>query len=292
MSTNQDTFGIVALDIMRYVNPSISPVGWLCEKITTGTGTGGTNTLTDSTASWSVDQWAGHYLTFDGTSYAIASNTKTGLTISGTLSGSKAYSIGAVSFRISDNDFQQLVKDACQMVISDIPERYGKLIYKVENEILVDGAYNNQTTASLYYPYKTGTTLELYLNPKIIPAMKSEMLTIDTNFTVSELQDITFTSALGSDSKVYATYEHELPTVPAVLKTLGTWRTVIELFQRDYLIEAELPQFNKLVERYNNLIAQLKSGDGAGISEFDKIVMAVETKGDTATLFGSIEGLR
>lgn len=57
-----------------------------------GTGTGGTNTFTDSGASWETDEWAGFALTVSAVSYLITSNTSTVLTVVGT-PASGAYSI-------------------------------------------------------------------------------------------------------------------------------------------------------------------------------------------------------
>jgi hypothetical protein len=69
----------------------------------TGTGTGASGTMTDSSKSWTVDQWKTNWVLIDslGAAFTIASNTATALTVTGTPTTGE-YTISPISSYATD----------------------------------------------------------------------------------------------------------------------------------------------------------------------------------------------
>jgi len=285
---NQEDFGIGASDIMRYINPSFSTLGWRPETLLTGTaGVGGNLSWTDTTANWKPSSLIGWQLLIDGTQYEITANTKTVITIASDLSAkSGAYEIGIDSYDLDDSTLALEIDRACALVKGEIPEKYRQLIYTVNGEILIKQANGTETTASLSYPTSVSSSLEIYRDLDITNYSKGQALTLDTDYTVSENQNITFTTAIGRDIKVSAIYTHALPTVPAMLKTLGVMRFIIELCDRNLIARNNDNLFNleALRTQYKETIEALNAGK-IGIAEFDKILLEQETRGTATSMY-------
>lgn len=290
MTNYQSDFGITKTDLMRYINPSYNINCFTIQDIESGTsGVAGTNTYTVSTASWRKNIWTNWELKVGSSYYTITSNTNTVITITGTPSGT-TWSITKQEFDISTSDFNTYLYQAVQCVLGDIPERYRKMIYEIDGEIIVERARSGQTTASLFYPTTNDNSLQIFVNPIDWKNRRlSDKYNITTNFTIATNQNITFVNPLIEDSKVICWYEHELATVPTLLKQLGIYRLIINLSPWAYnLYDKESINFKNIKNEYNSIIKSLHDKT-IGISEFDKIKLIEETREDTVSLIKSHE---
>lgn len=299
---NIDDFGIVKADVLKVINPKMSPHGLQIGNADSGTGGVGANgSWTVAAESWATDQWNDYYLVVDSVEYLITDTTATVLTVDEDLSGkSGAWAIRTAQPEYSDAEFTTLLEEQVTIVKAHLPHKYYEMLSQIDGEIIVECATAGQSSASLGFATSDATLVRLYRNYTGRWASRNRETDSMTqgasdDFTIDAVgkKTITFVETLSESSVICADYPHALVTVPKLLKAIAIRLIMYEIYQATLPAHTENIEVQDHKHKYpEELLAQLRDGKLA-IAEFDSLKLMIETDrvdfkqyGSTATYRG------
>ena len=308
-------FDITSSVFNLYFNPSKSPHKLWCGAVYSGTGTGASNLMTDATGGFQVNQYADFYVQIPaGTQYLITSNTNNALTVVGNLTGITTYTIVSRE-SLTETEFTTVRNRAVSEVKSLIPEKYRRLLSKIEGEVIVQHAAHHQSTATLTFDTSNANTVRLWRNYNgpfseryrtnglFQAADVSSGYATSADYTIDSSNGtttITFqisgdvANTLERNDMIIADYYHSLPTAPKILQQLAMEKLAQDLFRRGYSsLNNNIPQQIKDTkdEFFSPLLTLLHEGK-IGVDEFDNIHLYEETRDSIKSGLRMVEVLR
>lgn len=306
---NSEDFGITPTDLNTYINAAQSPHGFFIGPAHDSAGGQGSSTgLWGTTAQFNPDEWNDFFLVVDSDSIPRQITDTLGgtLTISGLpdlLSLSGAYTIQARD-PVTNAQGTAIINRVAGEIKSRLPEKYRRMIYEIDGQILVREAYFEQGTISTSYTVDDALTLTLWRNP---PRPWRETTRNEAMFSPNDvdrgrtsISDYTFngttdlvTFQIGGNTsndgklrlsdQIVASYTHTLNDVPQILRQMCLGLSAWQVFQEHHgADEGLMPQYitdNK--DKMDTLLTDLAENT-IGIDEFDRIELFEETRNTEA----------
>ena len=191
--------------------------------------------------------------------------------------------------------FTQALNDATAEINASLPERYRKMLSRVEGEFMTRYALGTETTFTASIGNVTTGTLYLYLNfptDKLFSERTPEDRMLSTEYSVST-NTITMTSAVPRGSTLIAEYYHSLATVPAIIQTIATALTSGYLYgaitNRSQPSDTDYQQM--FMTEGRTLLKQIRDGE-TGIYEFDQVDLWDDAPSPSQSRFGTVRAIR
>jgi len=184
----------------------------------------------------------------------------------------EAFSAAPATGELVDNGPQVIQRElvrAESLVISKLPERYRRLVERVDGELIVRNAEPGQASASLGLP--PAATVKLYRN---FAGMLEDLPLageLDASAWSLDEQAVTFDPPLAEGDRILASYDVAIGPVTilqTVLLDLATYRVGRMLFGQ---LDAVTPEWlNSFRDRAEQVIDEIASS-GRGIAELDSL---------------------
>lgn len=300
-------FGATPTQLLDLVNPTRQSGGVHIGDAATGAdGVGGAGTYTSAAAQFEPNALEGLQLVLGGDytePHVVASNTSTVLTLAGAPelgSASANYILREVNPSHTLQQFQEAAGHQEGYIRSMLRDPYQAMLSRVEGEILTPGA-NAQTGVvfTLGISAVTASTVRLWKNVTGDYARRHSdflPLLVGTDFALVE-QVVTLTTALSIQDTLFADYAHNMASPPVVLRDMLLRLTGADLLHSSFrgrggelnVMAVELRE-----QALTTLTAINDGGDPAGIEEFDKLPLYVESRADATpgSLYGTVSILR
>lgn len=288
------------------VNPAKSPHSyWIGPAYTGASGTGSsTGTVTSASATWQIDGWADFYYVnaVSPTPHLITSNTTTALNTDDDLTDLTGSFTITSQTAIGTTDGMNVVRRIAGEVKSRLPEKYRRMLSKLDGEVAVDDALPYQSTATLTYQTTNANQMRVWRNLNgawesrssfgalLSPYDVSSGYATTQDYSVGTADPTVITFALGGNTgnsgklqkgdTVVVEYDHNLSTVPKLLESITLYLSAYEILWQQVANADTIPQqIISLKERADLMLGDLHDGK-IGIDEFDSIDMYVETRSD------------
>lgn len=305
---NINDFGVTAAKLNNILNPAKQAYGyWVGAAVDAAGGTGGaTGTFYDASQVYKTDQYNDFYFKPDAATRYFVVTACQGSTITcGTANLTTytgAYEIQGRNY-IDTAIATAIVTEVVAEIKSRLPEKYRRMLYEIDNEIIVEHAYYHQATAVTTWTTNDTQTLYLWRNPSgpwsSISRDHALYDTLDVTQSFASAADYTTSTAnsattisfgfggdttangnLNDGDMIVARYKHALPTVPRSLESIALHLSAYEILHRhNATVGGDMPQ--SIVDhkdRALDLLDRIAKGE-IGVTEFDNFKLYSETRG-------------
>lgn len=307
MADYRNNFGVLATDLNLYINPANSPHSFVVGYLATGTCTISGFNVAVVNKNWGVNVWNDFKFYFNNKYYDIESNTANALVIGETTTVAGGTYLITTNSPISTTYADTLIYSAVSEIKSYMPEKYRRIVDgKIEGEILSRNVIHDQKILHLSTATTNTSNIRLYRNPlgnyatrTICNSMIGPQDNDGIGYTYSDylVSGQTVTIQLGGDMTaglsrgdiIAADYDHELPTVPPLLKQMTIDLTILKLSTQVEALRDVIPApVLANAENTKELLKMLRE-EKIGIPELDKLDLYSETRTDnTGRKYGTV----